>query len=120
MTDALSQTFAALADPTRRALLARLSKRVESVGELARPFDMSLAAVSKHLQVLERAGLVSRSKDAQWRVCQLEPKPLREVDGWLDAYRRFWDRSLDEMAVVIATLHPPAGKPAPKRKKRKS
>lgn len=105
--DSLSQTLSALADPTRRALLARLSKGNQPVGALAAPFDMSLAAVSKHLQVLERAGLVSRSKDAQWRVCQLEPRPLVAVDEWLASYRQFWERSLEQMQVVLATLHPP-------------
>jgi DNA-binding transcriptional ArsR family regulator len=106
-TDSLSTTLAALADPTRRALLARLIKTNAPVSELARPFDMSLAAVSKHLQVLERAGLVSRTRDAQWRVIELQPKALKEVDRWLDAYRHFWERSLDSLEVVLAELHPP-------------
>ncbi|MFT3711732.1 MAG: metalloregulator ArsR/SmtB family transcription factor [Archangium sp.] len=109
-TDTLSTTLSALADPTRRALLSRLIRKNAPVGELAEPFDMSLAAVSKHLQVLERAGLISRTRDAQWRVLELQPRPLREVDKWLNAYRHFWERSLDSLEVVIAELHPPKKK----------
>jgi DNA-binding transcriptional ArsR family regulator len=97
MTDRLSTTLAALADPTRRAILARLAAGEATVGELARPFAMSLPAVSKHLGVLERAGLIARGRSAQWRPCRLEPEPLREVADWIDRYRRFWDASLDRL-----------------------
>src|ERR1700741_1273616 len=95
--DRLSATFAALADPTRRAILARLALGETSVGELAEPFDMSLPAVSKHLKVLERAGLISRSREAQWRPCRLEAGPLRKVANWVEDYRRFWDESFDRL-----------------------
>ena len=97
MPDALSATFAALADPTRRAILARLTLGETSVTELAEPFKMSLPAVSKHLKVLERAGLVSRGREAQWRPCRLQTEPMREALGWLENYRRFWDESLDRL-----------------------
>ena len=90
-TDRLDGTFAALADPTRRAILARLMAGAATVTELAEPFDMSLPAVSKHLKVLERAGLITRGREAQWRPCRLEADPLREVAEWLEGYRRFWE-----------------------------
>jgi DNA-binding transcriptional ArsR family regulator len=93
MTDRLDGTFAALADPTRRAILARLMAGAATVTELAEPFDMSLPAVSKHLKVLERAGLIARGREAQWRPCRLEADPLREVADWLEGYRRFWEES---------------------------
>src|SRR6188472_523212 len=96
-SDQLSVTFAALADPTRRAILARLVSGECSVTELAAPFDMSMPAVSKHLRVLERAGLVARGREAQWRPCRLDPAPLRAVADWLDAYRQFWDGQLDQL-----------------------
>jgi DNA-binding transcriptional ArsR family regulator len=96
-TDRLSATFAALADPTRRAILARLVSGETSVTELARPFEMSLPAVSKHLKVLERAGLIARGREAQWRPCRIAPRPLKEVDEWLERYRRFWDASFDRL-----------------------
>jgi DNA-binding transcriptional ArsR family regulator len=96
-TDALSTTFAALADPTRRAILARLAGGEASVTELAEPFEMSLPAVSKHLKVLERAGLIARSREAQWRPCKLEAARLKEVAEWVDHYRRFWEQSLDRL-----------------------
>jgi DNA-binding transcriptional ArsR family regulator len=102
--DPLSTTFAALADPTRRAILARLATGEATVTELAEPYDMSLAAVSKHLKVLEGAGLISRGKDAQYRPCRLEAGPLRDVDGWLESYRRFWEESLDQLEVYLAEL----------------
>lgn len=102
--DPLSQTFAALADPTRRAILARLALGETSVTELAEPFDMSLPAVSKHLKVLERAGLVSRGREAQWRPCKLEAMPLREADAWLETYRRFWEASLDRLGSYLDEL----------------
>jgi DNA-binding transcriptional ArsR family regulator len=97
MPDRLSNTFAALADPTRRAILARLASGQASVTELAAPFQMTMPAVSKHLKVLERAGLIARSRDAQWRPCRLEGERLREVAEWMEQYRRFWDESFDRL-----------------------
>jgi DNA-binding transcriptional ArsR family regulator len=102
--DRLSATFAALADPTRRAILARLASGETSVTELAEPFDMSLPAVSKHLKVLERAGLILRGREAQWRPCRIEPRALREVDGWLERYRRFWEQSFDRLDDYLHEL----------------
>lgn len=102
--DRLSATFAALADPTRRAILARLASGETSVTELAEPFDMSLPAVTKHLKVLERAGLIRRGREAQWRPCRLEAKPLREVSDWVEHYRRFWEQSLDRLEDYLKTL----------------
>lgn len=99
--DHLSTTFSALADPTRRAILARLSSGEATVNELAQPFAMSLPAVSKHLKVLERAGLISRGREAQWRPCRLDPGPLRELDTWLAMYRPFWDESFDRLADYL-------------------
>src|SRR5512138_159011 len=96
-TDRLSTTFAALADPTRRAILARLSTGECSVTELAVPFDMSLPAVSKHLRVLERAGLIARGREAQWRPCRLRPAPLKEVSEWIEQYREMWEQRLDRL-----------------------
>ncbi|HEU0217714.1 MAG TPA: metalloregulator ArsR/SmtB family transcription factor [Stellaceae bacterium] len=98
ITDALSVTFGALADPTRRAILARLALGETSVTELAEPFAMSLPAVSKHLKVLERAGLISRGRDAQWRPCRLAPRPLKDATDWLEEFRAFWDESFDRLA----------------------
>jgi DNA-binding transcriptional ArsR family regulator len=95
--DQLSVTLSALADPTRRAILARLASGEASVTELAGPFDMSMTAVSKHLKVLERAGLIARGKEAQWRPCRLEAGPLKEVADWVAHYRRFWEKSLDRL-----------------------
>src|SRR5215467_522526 len=95
--DRLSTTYAALADPTRRAILARLASGESSVTELAEPFDMSLPAVSKHLKVLERAGLIVRGRAAQWRPCRIEPRALKDVDDWLAHYRRFWEQSFDRL-----------------------
>ena len=103
-TDRLSTTFAALADPTRRAILARLASGETSVTELAEPFDMSLPAVSKHLKVLERAGLIARGREAQWRPCRIEPGALKQVDDWLERYRRFWDQSLDRLDTYLIEL----------------
>ena len=97
MQDQLSNTFAALADPTRRAILARLALGETSVTELASPFEMSMPAVSKHLKVLERAGLIARGREAQWRPCRLEAGPLKEVAGWIEEYRKFWSRHLDAL-----------------------
>jgi DNA-binding transcriptional ArsR family regulator len=102
--DRLSLKFAALADPTRRAILARLALGETSVTELAEPFDMSLPAVSKHLKVLERAGLIARGREAQWRPCRLEPKALRQVDDWLEAYRRLWDARFDRLDEYLGKL----------------
>lgn len=118
-TDALSATFAALADPTRRAILSRLSAGETSVTELARPFDMSLPAVTKHLKVLERAGLISRGKQAQWRPCRLEATPLREVADWVEAYRRFWDERLDRLEDYLYQLQAKAKPPQSRRKSAK-
>jgi DNA-binding transcriptional ArsR family regulator len=96
-TDRLSTTFSALADPTRRAILARLASGEASVTELAEPFAMSLPAISKHLKVLERAGLITRSRDAQWRPCKLKVQPLKGAADWLEHYRQFWEQSLDRL-----------------------
>jgi DNA-binding transcriptional ArsR family regulator len=103
-TDTLSTTFGALADPTRRAILARLSLGEASVTELAAPFAMSLPAVSKHLKVLEHAGLISRGRDAQWRPCRLAPEPLKDATDWLDEFRRFWDESFDRLSEHLRQL----------------
>ena len=102
--DQLSITFKALADPTRRAILARLSLGEVSVLELARPFDMSLPAISQHLKVLEKAGLVTRSRDAQWRPCRLDAVPPKEAADWLEHYRRFWDQSFDRLDAYVREL----------------
>jgi DNA-binding transcriptional ArsR family regulator len=102
--DRLSGTFAALADPTRRAILARLALGETSVTDLAKPFEMSLPAVSKHLKVLERAGLITRGREAQWRPCRIEAAALREVDDWLQHYRRFWEESFDRLDDYLREL----------------
>jgi DNA-binding transcriptional ArsR family regulator len=102
--DRLSTTFAALADPTRRAILARLASGEASVTELAEPFEMSLPAVSKHLKVLERAGLIARGRDAQWRPCRLEAAPLEDAAHWLEQYRRFWEQSFDRLEDYLGEL----------------
>ena len=103
-TDQLSTTFAALADPTRRAILARLASGECAVTELAEPFDMSLPAVSRHLRVLERAGLISRGREAQWRPCRLEPEPLKEVSAWAERYRALWEARLDRLDTYLQQL----------------
>lgn len=108
--DPLTTTFAALADPTRRAILARLANGEATVNELAAPFSISLPAISRHLKVLEAAGLVSRSQDAQWRPCRLEAKPLQDANNWIAHYRPFWESGFDRMDAYLSTL---------KRKKRK-
>jgi len=113
--DRLSSTLFALADPTRRGILARLATGDATVKELAEPYDMSLAAVSKHLKVLEAAKLISRGREAQWRPCHLEAEPLQAVSEWLEEYRRFWDRSLDSLASYLKTMPDP-----PKAKRRRS
>jgi DNA-binding transcriptional ArsR family regulator len=97
MNDPLSSTFAALADPTRRAILARLALGETSVTELAKPFEISMPAVSKHLKVLERAGLIARGREAQWRPSRLDAGPLKDAASWIEEYRRFWDQSLDRL-----------------------
>lgn len=102
--DHLSMTFGALADPTRRAILARLAKGEASVTELAKPFDMTLPAVSKHLKVLERAGLITRSRDAQWRRARLRAQRLEEAADWVERYREFWERSLDRLDAHLREL----------------
>jgi DNA-binding transcriptional ArsR family regulator len=103
-TDPLSATFAALADPTRRAILARLVLGETSVTELAEPFAMTMPAISKHLKVLEHAGLITRGRAAQWRPCRLEPEALKGVDSWLDDYRRLWEASFDRLDDYLTTL----------------
>jgi DNA-binding transcriptional ArsR family regulator len=103
-TDHLSATFAALADPTRRAILSRLAHGEMSVKQLARPFDMSGPAISKHLKVLERARLIVRSRHAQWRPCRLKPKPLKEVSDWLEHYRQLWEERLDRLEDYLQEL----------------
>ncbi len=114
--DHLSTTFAALADPTRRAILARLATGETSVTELAEPFDMTLPAVTKHLKVLENAGLIARSRDAQWRPCRLEAGPLKEVAGWVERYRRFWEQRLDRLDDYLHELQGKKKKHARKKK----
>jgi DNA-binding transcriptional ArsR family regulator len=108
--DHLSTTFAALADPTRRAILARLATGEASVTELAEPFEMSLPAVSKHLKVLERAGLIARGRQAQWRPCRLDAGPLKSAADWLEHYRRFWEESLDRLEHYLRELQTPGAK----------
>ena len=104
MPDSLSATFAALADPIRRAILKRLAAGEASVTELAKPFAISLPGVSKHLKVLERAGLIARGREAQWRPCRLHAKPLKSAADWIDHYRRFWDESLDRLDDYLKDL----------------
>jgi DNA-binding transcriptional ArsR family regulator len=104
MSDQLSSTFAALADPTRRAILARLASGEASVTELAKPFDMSMPAISKHLKVLERAGLIAHGREAQWRPRRLEPNALKEVHDWVEHYRQFWEQSLDRLGDYLQKL----------------
>ena len=102
--DALSTTFSALSDATRRALLARLSQGEATVNELAAPFDISLQAISRHLKVLESAGLITRGREAQWRPCRLKARPLKEVADWVDHYRRFWEQSFDRLDEYLKEL----------------
>jgi DNA-binding transcriptional ArsR family regulator len=115
--DPLSATFGALADPTRRAILARLALGEASVKELTEPFNITGPGISKHLKVLERAGLITRGREAQWRPCRLEPAPLRSVDAWLDEYRRLWEARLDRLGDYLRELQmaPPQKKRAPKK-----
>jgi DNA-binding transcriptional ArsR family regulator len=112
--DPLSTTFGALADPTRRAILARLITGEASVSELAEPFDMSLPAISKHLKVLERAGLIARGREAQWRPCRLEAAPLKGIADWVEHYRKFWEQSFDRLEDYLAELQ---GKQSPNKRK---
>jgi DNA-binding transcriptional ArsR family regulator len=104
MHDQISSTFSALADPTRRAILARLALGETSVTELASPFEMSMPAISRHLKVLERAGLIARGREAQWRPCKLKAEPLKQAADWLDEYRRFWDESFDRLGEYLQEL----------------
>ena len=113
MTDRLSTAFAALADPTRRAILARLALGEASVNEIAQPFDMSLPAISKHLKVLEKAGMIAQSREKQWRPRRLEPGPLKEAADWLDYYRRFWDQSFDRLDAYLKMLQSKGGSDGP-------
>ena len=118
-SDRLSATFAALVDPTRRAILARLALGETSVTELAEPFEMSLPAISKHLKVLEHAGLISRGREAQWRPCRIAPVSLKEVDGWLGNFRRFWDENfnrLDDYLEELKANQAAKARPQSKRK----
>jgi DNA-binding transcriptional ArsR family regulator len=103
-TDSLSATFAALADPTRRAILARLASGEASVSELAEPFEISAPAVTKHLKVLERAGLITRSRQAQWRPCKIEAKPLQDASHWIEQYRQLWEARLDRLEDYLKVL----------------
>jgi DNA-binding transcriptional ArsR family regulator len=103
-TDALSATFSALADPTRRAMLARLAEGEATVNELAEPFEMTLPAISKHLKVLEKAGLVSRGKHAQFRPCRLEAAPLKDIASWVEAYRQYWEASFDRLDSYLQEI----------------
>jgi DNA-binding transcriptional ArsR family regulator len=119
-TDHLSTTLAALADPTRRAILSRLASGATSVTELAEPFEMSLPAVTKHLKVLERAGLITRSREAQWRPCKLEARPLQDVSNWVEQYRQFWEQSFDRLEDYLQQLQAQDKTPKPRTKEKKN
>jgi len=116
-SDQLSTTFAALADPTRRAILSRLASGEAPVSELAEPFRMSMPAVSKHLKVLERAGLIARSREAQWRPCRLQASPLKDVADWVEHYRGFWEQSLDRLDSYLREIQSKEKTHARKRRK---
>jgi DNA-binding transcriptional ArsR family regulator len=116
-TDHLSATFSALADPTRRAILARLALGETSVSELAGPFDISLPAVSKHLKVLEHAGLIERGREAQWRPCRIKAEPLKEAAGWIENYRQLWEDRFDRLDAYLKVLQAREKKSVRKRKK---
>ena len=118
-TDQLSTTFAALADPTRRAILARLLSGERSVSELAEPFDMSMPAVSKHLRVLERAGLIARRKEAQWRRCRIDAGPLKEVSSWAEHYRHVWEQRLDRLDQYLLNMKSQEEKSHGRKQRRK-
>jgi DNA-binding transcriptional ArsR family regulator len=115
MTDQITSTFAALADPTRRAILARLALGETSVTEIAAPFEMSMPAISRHLKVLEKAGLISRGREAQWRPCKLKAEPLKQAADYLDEYRRFWEESFDRLDEYLKTLQIKESKDARKK-----
>jgi DNA-binding transcriptional ArsR family regulator len=115
--DPLSSTFAALADPTRRAILARLARGDTHVGDLAQPFDISGPAISRHLRVLESAGLISREVDAQWRLCRLRAPALQQAHDWLDFYRDYWEHSLDRLAEYVEAQHRAPPRKRPNRRK---
>ena len=117
MPDRLSTTLSALADPTRRAILARLATGEATVNQLAEPFDISLPAVSRHLKVLQKAGLISQSREAQWRPCRITPAPLEEVSDWVEDYRQLWERRLDRLESYLSTLQAKK-KPAARRRLR--
>jgi DNA-binding transcriptional ArsR family regulator len=119
MSDHLTETFAALADPTRRAILARLASGEASVSALAQPFDMSMPAISKHLKVLERAGLIARSRDAQYRPCRLDGAPLKEVADWVSEYRQFWEQSFDRLDEYLRELQRKEKKHVRRNRKKK-
>jgi DNA-binding transcriptional ArsR family regulator len=114
--DQLSATFSALADPTRRAILARLAAGEASVSELAEPFAISLPAISRHLKVLEGAGLIARGREAQWRPCRLRPEPLKQVAGWVETYKQLWEASFDRLDAYVQTLQKKEKKNARKKK----
>ena len=116
MNDRLSTTLSALADPTRRAILARLANGERSVNEIAAPFKMSLPAVSKHLKVLERAGLIARGRDAQWRPCRLNAEPLKQVSDWVERYRAFWEAGLERLDAYLGELQAKEKKHVRKKK----
>lgn len=120
MSDQLSTTFAALADPTRRAILAQLAVGETSVTKLAKPFEMSMPAVSKHLKVLERAGLIARTREAQWRPCRLQASPLKEAADWIEEYRRFWSPYMDALERHLDRMARSASTPKPKTPRRPS
>jgi DNA-binding transcriptional ArsR family regulator len=117
VTSLLDTTFAALADPTRRAILARLALGETSVKELSEPFSISAPSITKHLKVLERAGLITRSRDAQWRPCRLEAAPLREVSEWVENYRLFWEQSMNRLDDYLSTLEPKEAKKHARKRK---
>ena len=117
--DQLNTTFAALADPTRRAILARLASGEASVTELAEPFEMSMPAISKHLKVLEHAGLIARGREAQWRPCRLQARPLKNVSEWIEHYRRFWTESFDRLDDYLREVQRKEKKDAGKKQRRR-
>ena len=121
MSDSINSTFSALADPTRRAILARLALGDTSVTKLAKPFEMSMPAVSKHLRVLERAGLITQGREAQWRPCRLNAEPLRKAADWLEEYRKFWEQGFDRLDNDLQTVQAEEseGKDSKKKKKKK-
>jgi DNA-binding transcriptional ArsR family regulator len=115
MNDQITSTFSALADPTRRAILARLALGETSVTELAEPFEMSMPAISRHLKVLEKAGLISRGREAQWRPCKLKAEPLKQAADWLEEYRQFWEQSFDRLDEYLKTMQEKEKSRGPKK-----